>query len=749
MGGIGKTQIAVEFLYRNREDYDAIYWIDASSQSALLTGFQKIAAATNCVLDPFAKNPPLVASLVLSWLQEQGSWLLIMDNLEDISVTKGLLPRVAPGKYTFITTRNGDFRTIPAEGLMIPLLSEDAAVELLRIRSNENVDDQYSLTDKAHAIEVVKELGYLALAIDQAAAFIRSSCKLAEFMEIYRSSRKRYLNRKPYNSRYWNSIAHMVLLSVEELKRVETGTEAVIILQLLAFLKADGVVIEFLRAGCEALRKDIRDVIEDKLTFYTGLEELQKYSLVTLSPTKDRLIIHKLVQEVIRDHMAVSDVLAYEITVVEFFDYVFPQNIDYETLRECDRYQAQILQPLMDQFNTSSTKLANLFGRLGKYLRLQGMFKDSSKALERALRMSTVVDSADSSETLALKTSLAMTYCLDSRRNKGQELHEEVYEIRKRKLGDRHPETLESLLHLGVLDAQSGRIEPAINRLNTCVRARESRLGRFHSDTLASENLLAACYARAGRFIHAESLQKELLSISESVPPKRMPQKLAIADNLALTYAWRGELDKALELSEHTMDQVRELMGAEHPDTLSSMHNLGYILARKDNLPRAIEIFEYVLNRRRELLGPEHLGTFASMHNLAVAYREMTTTDVVSQRSTTVVEYLRKAALLLEESSKGFQKILGCEHMDTLNSMLALAEVYTQLGSTRWGWEKSEDLAEVDRIRYRNESKSVRGHVSSHVRRHRHVENSSLLITGPHGGEMKYLTSLRGLKDFK
>ena len=105
MGGIGKTQTALEYVYTNRDSYERIYWITAVDQASLLSGYQKIAikAGLKALLN---LKPVEIAEGVLSWLRQEQSWLIVIDNLDDIDVATGFLPQNGPHKHTLITTRN-------------------------------------------------------------------------------------------------------------------------------------------------------------------------------------------------------------------------------------------------------------------------------------------------------------------------------------------------------------------------------------------------------------------------------------------------------------------------------------------------------------------------------------------------------------------------------------------------------------------------------------------------------------------
>src|SRR5277367_4233920 len=135
MGGVGKTQTALEYVYSNRDSYKRIYWITAVDQTSLLSGYQNV--ATEAGLESLLNlNPVKIAKGVLAWLHQEQSWLMVIDNLDDINIATNFLPQVGPRQHTLITTRNPNSIGIPAEGLEVPLLDATDSIDLLSTLSN-------------------------------------------------------------------------------------------------------------------------------------------------------------------------------------------------------------------------------------------------------------------------------------------------------------------------------------------------------------------------------------------------------------------------------------------------------------------------------------------------------------------------------------------------------------------------------------------------------------------------------------
>lgn len=184
MGGVGKTQCALEYVYSNRERYERIYWVAAVNEASIMSGFQNIATAVKISLVQMT-SPTDIAKAVINWLRQlNSSWLLIYDNLDDIGLINGLLPENTVDKHTIITTRNPNTRGIPAEPFEISILDVDEAVDLLSILSG--IELRGDSLARREAETIVEELGYLPLGIEQAAAYIfEVSGAFSTYIETY------------------------------------------------------------------------------------------------------------------------------------------------------------------------------------------------------------------------------------------------------------------------------------------------------------------------------------------------------------------------------------------------------------------------------------------------------------------------------------------------------------------------------------------------------------------------------------
>ena len=176
--GIGKTQITLEYVYRYQNSYQRIYWISGNTQALLLDGYQKLGQRAELHISDLSAVQ--IAERVIAWLESEESWLLVVNNVDNLTVLSGpqnpnskflLLPSTGKSRQnTLITTRNRYADGIPAQAKEVEKLGRDASLALLYKFSKITPSD---FAEEQAAAIIVEKLDHLPLAINQAAAYIR------------------------------------------------------------------------------------------------------------------------------------------------------------------------------------------------------------------------------------------------------------------------------------------------------------------------------------------------------------------------------------------------------------------------------------------------------------------------------------------------------------------------------------------------------------------------------------------------
>ena len=683
LGGVGKTQTALAYVYAHKSDYESIYWITGVNQASLFSGFQTIAKSAYLLKGTIDIQPMEVAKTVLSWLSRQDSWLLVIDNLDDFSIVKGFLPPRDSGKHTIITTRNPNFYEIPAEGMEIDVLDPQDATELLIIRSTlpPKVDSEQV---QSEANLIVKELGYLALAIEQAAAFIRETSKnIFKFLPSYRADRKKHHIRIPRgNWEYSKAVGTTWHLSFQQIEQNNVGASE--LLKLFAFLNPDGILLKFLERGKDGLPDLLRDLIANADDFYQALGELERFSFIRRedSGVEDSITIHRLVQYVIKDDMDDSQFSLMTESIIALSDHAFPRHWEKEMRLVCRKFQEQVFVPLSEVKLVKSEALFRILTVVGTFLQEDGKYEQAAELRLKVVDISTTLKGSEHRDTLKAMAQLAETYRYLRLWKKSIELYEKVLETSTKVLGDDHVDTWTVMGDLAATYRSVRRREEAISMQKKVLDARLKALGEEHPDTLRAMGNLGATYRNQGRLEDAAKLQEKVLESRLKIMGDEHPETLRAMINFAVTCRFQQDPQRAAHLEERVVEIRMNTLGLEHPDTLDAMRNLAASYSSQKRLNDALKLQETVLKTRARVMGEEHPDTLWAMASIADTYHE--------QRKF-------EAAVTLQENVLNIRRRrMGNSNHETVIAMKKLAKTYSSL--RRWA-EASKLQAEVVQAR--------------------------------------------------
>ena len=492
MGGVGKTQIAIQYVVQFETQYEGVYWITAESSAQLLSGFVSIARDTRCT-DTTSRTQAEIANGVLNWLYKTKDWLLVVDNLDDISLADGYLPRLRTGGgHVLITTRNPNSLNIPAEGLQIDVHEPDEAKELLLQRAHLSTEIGSGSVKEKEAFEIVKSLGFLALAIEQAAAYIREELAkdIFQFRPIYSAQRGQFFDReRTGNTYYKTNVATTWLLSMNIVR--DRNPRASRLLCLFAFMNPDGITLDFLRAAQRVLSVPLE--CENSAEFNTqlakALRDLEQFSLI-FRQSAEQIRNHRLVQSVIKDRMRPNEFEGHLSLICEVGLCAFP-DFAHEVLMTCRKYESEIVAIVSELPGARTERAALLMSRLGRYFGEDGKPAQSVRLLSSATISWKCIKGEENRQTLATMRSLANSYSFLGQAQQAAEIQKKVLEVRCRILGEKHPDTLGTMGGLAISYWSLGQMKEAAEMQEKLFKVSCRILGEEHPDTLRTMHNLA------------------------------------------------------------------------------------------------------------------------------------------------------------------------------------------------------------------------------------------------------------------
>ncbi|HJY84694.1 MAG TPA: FxSxx-COOH system tetratricopeptide repeat protein [Candidatus Binatia bacterium] len=479
LGGIGKTQTAIEYAYRHREDCKAVLWAKADSRDAILSGFVALAGSLN-LPEKDAQDQNLAVAAVKRWLETNTEWLLILDNADDLTMAREFIPTGRKG-HVLLTTRAQAMGTIAQRLEIEEMQPEEGALFLLRrakILTENATLDAASAADRAQAEEISKELDGLPLALDQAGAYIEeTACGLSDYLGLYRAHGAKLLKRRgAMVSDHQDPVATTWALSFEKVEKVSPA--AAELLRFCAFLSPDAIPEDLITEGAPELGPVLEPVAADPFELNTAIAEILKYSLLHRNPTAKTLDIHRLVQAVLKDEMNGVTQRLWAERAVRAVNRTFP-NIEFSTWQRCEQFlpHAQACAELIEKWGLEFPEAARLLNQAGFYLYERARYAKAEPRFQRALAIwEKVLGPAHPDVALSLNN-LAELYRSQGKYAEAEPRYQRALAIWEKALGPAHPNVATVLENYAFLLRQTKRDAEAAKMAAraTAIRAKHAQ----------------------------------------------------------------------------------------------------------------------------------------------------------------------------------------------------------------------------------------------------------------------------------
>ncbi|HEY1348075.1 MAG TPA: FxSxx-COOH system tetratricopeptide repeat protein [Ktedonobacteraceae bacterium] len=606
LGGVGKTQIALEYAYRHALEYSAIFWIAAETQEQVIASLLRIAGVLGVAQADEAKQQQVVA-VVQHWLATHGRWLLIWDNLEDLDLLSRFLPASRQGA-NLLTTRQQALGTL-AHGLdLSPMEQEESMLFLVRRARVLDADaarsDLRELAERlpaqyAAAEQLVTALGGLPLALDQAGAYMEETrCGLPAYLELFRARRLTLLQQRGERARaHPESVATTFTLAIAE----TAGRHRAVwdLLCVCALLQSDAIPEELFEQGAGPLGEKLAAVARDQLDWDRVVAGACSYSLLHRQPEERTLSMHRLVQAVLLDALADDEREQWSRRVVDALDAAFPDvlpSTDYAIWQRGERLLPHALLCLSRPGAQQTRARASLGYKAAQYLRARGRYAEAEPLYQRSLRLYERLLGSEHPEVARTLNYLAILYWSQGRYSEAEPLYLRTLHIREQVEGPEHPDVAASLNNLALLYWSQGRYSEAEPLYLRTLRIRERTQGPAHIDVATSLNNLASLYLDQGRYAEAEPLYLRVLPVLEQTVGHDHPLMAQVLNNLALVYREQGRDAEAEPLFQGALRVLEQALGPEHPDTAQALNNLANLCLEQGRESEAEQLFRRALH---------------------------------------------------------------------------------------------------------------------------------------------------------
>jgi tetratricopeptide (TPR) repeat protein len=708
LGGVGKTQLAVEYAYRFSHDYQVVWWIPAD-QAALaraalaslaprlgITGATRIEDAVSAVLDALRRGEPY------------RHWLLIFDNADQPETIRELMPH-GPG-HVLVTSRNHRWHSM-VDTVEVNVFSRAESLEFLRRR--------VPGISEVDARRLADGLGDLPLALEQAGALqAETGMSVDDYLSLLARAATEVLQENP-PSDYPVPVAAAWSLSMARLR--DQMPFALEILRRCAFFGAEPISRDLLVLGRYILDPPLRDLVADPIMMSRATRELGRYALARIDNHRRTLQVHRLIQRLIQDELDddVAERIRNEVHAMlaaatpddadaeerwpDFelvLPHVGPSGAITSRRPEIRRLVSNVVRYLYNVGDTEGS-LALADEALAKWifddggienravLELNRRKADGLWALGRyeeayELRRTTLdlmrrVLGEDDEETLRITNGHGADLRARGEFAAARSLDEDSLARHRRVFGEDHPETFWAANNLAV-DLELTSAYRSAYEVDE--KTRQDRLDFYgrddHIRVILSMNAVARDLRQLGLYLQARDLAEQAYLLFQDVVARNVLREnhtwvLLQAKDLSVARRMAGDFPAALELARDVHERYSRDFTDIHPDTLAAAINLGNALRRTGDLDNAATLIEKTVEGYRRALGVGHPFTHASILNLAIIQRQIA-------NQTGDLGRVEAARSQLQSALDNLTRTVGPDHHYALACASSLATAFADLG---------------------------------------------------------------------
>ncbi|KAL7904346.1 hypothetical protein GGI35DRAFT_472426 [Trichoderma velutinum] len=626
LGGIGKTQLAIEYAHRHCGDYSTSVWLDARDETTINEGFTQLAerilsydpSVDGISMAVESQDQGNIVAAVKRWFDKSANngWLIIYDNYDNPDlggVTKDRDLSLLSKETAFSTGSASPEKAISEPfdiRKYIPEADHGAIVVTTRVFLNklgiciqldkfEHLPDCLEILattsgrenirqDKA-ATDLARRLDGLPLALASAGAYLEQvPMTCTEYVQLYESSWERLYGNGLELPSYDRALCTTWNISYTHIE--EKSPNAALLLRQWAYFDNKDLWYELLQDGGSYKPDWVRELVRDSLTFHNIMRLLCSHGLVQANPPN------------ISDGVQHAESAGYSVhaCVHSWMIHVLNRDTCEEmSLAALDCVGSHVPEREQPKF----------------WLKQMRLLKHADRCYD-TIRAIHVEDNWE-----WMLDGIGQLYAELGRYNEGEAMYQRALQGREKAWGPEHTSTLNTVNNLGLLYRDLGKLSEAEDMLQRALQGKEKAWGPEHTSTLDTVNNLGLLYRDLGKLSEAEDMLQRALQGYEKAWGPEHTSTLNTVNNLGTLYRDLGKFSEAEDMLQRALQGYEKAWGLEHTLTLYTVYNLGLLYSNQDRYREAEAMYQQALQGYERIWGPEHTLTLHTLNSLSAIYR--------------------------------------------------------------------------------------------------------------------------------